>query len=168
MSTFALLGVVAVAGAIGGFVAALLSEDKGFVLPTQVKNTSGTIIRPGFVGLILVGAAAAAISFALYGPLASETVFGGPDAADSGVAEDGEDFGITLAALGGAVLIGVGGSKWLSSQVDAALLREAAAAAASKDGDDGAAIQIATARPNQALRLAQAMRPRSDRVADPD
>jgi hypothetical protein len=158
MSVFGLLAVVAGAGGVGGVVAALLSDDKGFWYPQKVKEATGVIFRPGFLGLILVGAAAAALSFALYGPLASETVVGGPESVDDAIAQDdGEDFGLTLAALGGAFLVGMGGSKWLSSQVDSKLLKDAASTAAAKDGAEEDAAEIANATPTQALRLAKAM-----------
>lgn len=160
MSIWAITGIVAIAGGIGGVVAALLSEDRGFVLPKGVEAGGSKILRPGFVGLILTGAIAAALSFALYGPLASSTVVGGPENADEEVVGDddsGADFGITLAALGGAVLVGAGGSKWLSSQVDKATVQAAASIAAGKDASAEKSAEIAKASPLQALRIAQAM-----------
>jgi hypothetical protein len=46
-----------VAGAVGGVVNALMS-DNGFVLP----KTAHGIIRPGYLGNVLIGAVAAGIS----------------------------------------------------------------------------------------------------------
>lgn len=158
MGVWAITGIVAIAGGIGGIVAAILSEDRGFVLPTKVGADGSSILRPGFVGLIIAGAVAAALSFALYGPLASNTVFGGPDNADAATDGDGsQDYGITLAALGGAVLVEAGGSKWLSTQVDKATAKAAASIAAAKDADADKSIQIANASPVQALNIAKAM-----------
>jgi hypothetical protein len=160
MSALTVLAVVAAAGAIGGIFAALLSEDRGFPLPSKVTTGGATIIRPGFLGLIAVGAIAAALSFALYGPLASETIVGGPDQADENIADDdSDDYGLTLAALAGACLVGMGGSKWLSSQVDAAILQVAASTAAAGHSDTNKAVSIATANPTRALGIARSMGP---------
>lgn len=152
MTAWEITGIVAVAGALGGVIAALMSEDKGFLLPTKVQDATGTIIRPGFLGLMIIGAAAAALSFALYGPLSNTTAFGSDH---SGLPR--QDYGITLAALGGAVLVGIGGSKWISSQVDKALLSQAAGTAAGKVKNAVVGTEIAQARPTEALKLAKAM-----------
>lgn len=153
MEFWQVLLVVAAAGAIGGVVAALLSEDRGFALPTKVTEATGTIIRPGFVGLIMIGAAAAALSWSLYGPFADKPVIGGPQ---TEVPEAG-NFGITPAALAGAVLVGTSGSKWLASQVDKALLKQAATAAAQGDPDGAKANEIGGAAPTEALRIARTL-----------
>jgi hypothetical protein len=118
-----LIGViVAAAGGIGGMIAAVLSEDKGFVRPTKVTAATGTVYRPGWTGLILTGASAALVSWGLYG----------------------------------AVLVGTGGSKWISSQVDKTLLQQAAGAAALADPATPAEAQtIATGTPLQALDTAK-------------
>lgn len=155
MTAWEITGLVAVAGALGGVIAAILSEDRGFVLPKKVDADGSTILRPGFVGLVVAGAVAAALSFALYGPLASATVFGGPDKAPGDDSSD--NYGITLAALGGAVLVGAGGSKWLSTQVDKVTVQAAASIAAGKNPDQAKATQLANASPNQALDIALAM-----------
>lgn len=152
MSVLETLLVVALAGAVGGILAALLSDDKGFVFPRPVRGENGTVTyRPGFLGLILVGACAAALSFALYGPLAGATVIGGPG---SPVDDSGNPYGLTLAALAGAVLIGTGGSKWLASQVDKVTLQQTAVTAARREPDLVHARQIAEATPSQALETA--------------
>lgn len=149
-------GAVAAAGAVGGVVAALLSEDKGFALPTRVRTSDGAragVIRPGFIGLILIGAVAATVSWALYGPAADVALLTtAPSGASLGSAN------LTLAAIGGAVLIGVGGSKWISGQVDKTLLRQTASVAAGKrPADPRSAHLIATAQPSLALKAAEEM-----------
>lgn len=150
-------GYIAAAGGIGGVVAALLSEDKGFVLPTRMTNAEDgsktNVIRPGFVGLILIGAIAATVSWALYGPAADLVLAStSPDVQAAGAAN------LTLAAIGGAVLVGAGGSKWISGQVDKTLLRQTASVAAGrKPADPQVAHLIATAAPSQALQAAQTM-----------
>ena len=160
MSVLGLLAVVAVFGAIGGVVAALTSDDKGFVLPAKVRDSQTTIIRPGFLGLVVVGAVAAAVSFALYGPLTGATAIGGPDP-QSG-SEPTDQYGLTLASLAGAVLVGAGGSKWLASQVDKQVLQEAAIVAASKNPDGAAATRMASGSPFDILGEAQRMETAKD------
>lgn len=153
---WAMAGGIAAAGCVGGVLAALLSEDKGFAFPRFVKITlpddskiTTNVLRPGFLGLILIGAVAATLSWALYGPLANEVIIG------TATASAGTATGVTLAALGGAALVGAGGSKWLSSQVDQALLRQTATvAAAKKPADAPTASAIATAAPSRALQAA--------------
>jgi len=145
--------VVAMAGMLGGIVAALLSEDKGLLLPSKVKGVVGTTYRPGFVGLMVVGAVAAVVSWGLYGPLANNTLFGGPRTGES----SRHDFGITVAAFVGAIGVGIGGAKWLSSYVDKTILHQAAGAAASGKADANVANQIRAAQPTEALRLARTL-----------
>jgi hypothetical protein len=150
-------GYIAAAGGLGGVVAALLSEDKGFVLPTRMTNAAdgskSNVIRPGFIGLILIGAIAATVSWALYGPAAGLVL-----ASTSTAAQTAGAANVTLAAIGGAVLVGAGGSKWISGQVDKTLLRQTASVAAGrKPADPNVAHLIATAAPSQALQAAQTM-----------
>lgn len=146
--------VVAGTGALGGIVAAVLSEDKGIVLPKRVSEGGSTIYRPGFVGLILVGALAAVVSWGLYGPLANDTLFGG-----KGTGEPARhDFGITVAAFVGAIGVGIGGSKWLASYVDKTILRQAAGTAADRAADSEIAREIRVAQPSRVLQLARTLK----------
>ena len=162
MSAWWLMLFVAIAVALGGVLAALVSEDKGFIRPTKVTEANGTVYRPGFIGLILVGATAAALSWSLYGPLADATVIGGPEPAVGQVSAD-NDYGLTLSALGSAVLVGMGGSKWLSSEVDKALLKQTATTAAQQDGSPSMALEVATSSPAEALK---AVTPDGEQVDD--
>jgi hypothetical protein len=156
-SLWEIAGYIAGAGGVGGVLAALLSEDKGFALPTRMTNTEdgskSNVIRPGFLGLILIGAVAATVSWALYGPAADLVLVStAPTGQAAGAAN------LTLVAIGGAVLVGVGGSKWISGQVDKTLLRQTASVAAGrKPADAQVAHLIATAAPSQALQAAQSM-----------
>jgi len=54
----------------------------------------------------------------------------------------------------GGLLVGVGGARWLSNEVDKKLLRAAASKAASGQPDDQKAIRISAAPPAEALRIA--------------
>jgi hypothetical protein len=56
--------LIGAAGALGGVESAVLSEDRGVALPTTVPIDRHTVVRPGFVGHVLVGAVAAFMSWA--------------------------------------------------------------------------------------------------------
>ena len=122
-----MLIATAVAGAIGGLVNAFMT-DNGFALPRVEKSEAGTIVRPGVFGNVGVGAVAAAISWGLYGPFASFVIVGNPDTGQNAPA----GIGLSLASFVGAILVGIGGAKWLTSQVDNKLLKAAAIGAAGK------------------------------------
>jgi hypothetical protein len=64
---------------------------------------------------------------------------------------------LSLSALAGAVLTGVGGARIITSEVDKRLLKAAAAEAAGAQPDAGKAAQIASANPASALNIAKAM-----------
>lgn len=153
MSLWTLLLIVCVAGGVGGVVNALLSDNQGFVLPhnVEVAPNHPRIFRPGFLGNILIGAIAAGISWGLYGPFAAYVVFG-----DSSAANTGAPF-LTLSSLVGAIVVGVGGARWLTNEVDKNVLHAAATYAAGKTADPAAAQQIALAPPSEALRVAAGM-----------
>jgi hypothetical protein len=145
--------VVAAAGAAGGIVSAFLSEDRGLPLPTKVPVDGTTVLRPGFVGHVVVGAIASFISWGLYGPLTDQVLIGSnPDGSPPA-----DDFGITAAAVAAATGVGVGGAKFLSNYVDKKLLQATASVAAGKTADPVAAGQLTHAMPTKALDIAQKM-----------
>ena len=61
---------------------------------------------------------------------------------------------IERASPGGAVLVGVGGARWLTNEVDKKPLRAAAGAAAGTPPSSDLAARISTASPAGALRMA--------------
>jgi hypothetical protein len=145
--------VIAAAGAAGGVVSAFLSEDRGFALPTAVPVDGTTVLRPGFLGHVVVGAFAAFISWGLYGPLTDQVLFGtNPDGTPPA-----DSLGITAAAVAAATGVGIGGAKFLSNYVDKKLLQATAAVAAGKTADPVAAGHLTHARPTQALDIARKM-----------
>jgi hypothetical protein len=154
MSVSILLLIVCVAGAVGGIVNALMT-DNGFIMPSKAAASSGSILRPGFIGNALIGAVAAGISWGLYGPLSGMFIFGDGATLSKNVAGA---LGISLASLVGAVLVGVGGARWLTNEVDKNLLKAAASKAASSQADATAAQKIALASPVRALDIAGSMR----------
>lgn len=140
-------------GLVGGLINALIS-DNGFLLPVAAETPDHVRIwRPGCVGNAFIGAVAAATSWGLYGPFAAAVVAGAPVPG----ASVAQTYGLTLAALASAVVVGVGGARWLTNEVDKKLLRSAASVAAGKAADAPRAAQIAASSPAGALMHAAAM-----------
>lgn len=129
------IGAIFAFGAIGGIVNALIS-DNGFIWPREVKGTKGDkIIKPGFVGNAIVGGVASFVSWSLYGPLAELPILGGmPDTEPLP--------GIPLSSIGGAILVGIGGSRWLTNEVDKKILKKTAVEAAKASANPVLAKQI--------------------------
>ena len=148
---------VFLAGALGGVVNAIMT-DNGFLIPKaeQVNGTT-SIYRPGYLGNVLMGAVAAIISWGLYGPLSAFYIAGTTEALTKNASP--EKVGLSLASLVGAVLIGIGGARWLTSEVDKSLLRAAATQAAGAQSSASASQQMALASPAQALDVARSMKP---------
>jgi hypothetical protein len=152
MSFWTLLAVVGTAGAVGGIINALLT-DNGFILPHPEDAEHGSILRPGFIGNILIGAVAATISWGLYGPFATAFIIASrPEGQPSPPGS-----GMSLSSVVGAVLVGIGGAKWLTNEVDKKLLRAAATEAAAGQSGLGASRRIAVASPAEALRIAKSL-----------
>jgi hypothetical protein len=154
-SIWLMLAFIALAGAVGGIANALMTEN-GFLMPRSEQTSGGsTIVRPGYLGNIFVGSVASIISWGLYGPLSSYFVAGTPEALNANSSP--ENVGLTLASLVGGLLVGVGGARWLSNEVDKNLLRAAAAQAAGKGASLSASQQISLASPAKALEIARSM-----------
>jgi hypothetical protein len=147
MSLWLMLGVIMLAGAAGGLLNAYFT-DNGFVWPKVELVGAFTITRPGFLGSMLVGGVAAAVSWGLYGPFAGMSIFGSTEAARPGAA-------LTVSALVGAVLVGIGGGRWLTDQADKSLLKATAAHAAQGKANPEASAAIAASRPAAALEIAR-------------
>jgi hypothetical protein len=146
-----LLLYVAIAGAVGGVVNSLLT-DNGFLLPKAEPAGSGTIYRPGWIGNVIVGTVAAVVSWGLYGPFASYyvAVTGEVEASASS-----DPIGLTLSSVVGAILIGIGGARWLTSAVDEKLLRAAGARAAGDPASADTVEAFALSRPVAVLRAVE-------------
>ncbi len=156
VSIWIMFFIVLIAGAVGGAVNALMT-DNGFLVPKMEKVDEKTsIFRPGYLGNILIGAVAAVVSWGLYGPLSPYYIIGTEQALAANALP--ETVGLTLAALVGAIMIGIGGARWLTSEVDKNLLRATAAQAASSKPSAAASQQIAIATPAQALNVARMMK----------
>ena len=144
MSLWLMILIIFAAGAVGGIVNALLS-DNGFILPKPEKIGENQIIRPGFLGNILISGIASCVSWGLYGPFATFNMAG--SAAADGVV-------LTLSSLVGAILIGIGGARWLTNEVDKTILKAAASEAAAGPANIDVSRNIALATPMDAYRIA--------------
>ncbi|MHC1687041.1 MAG: hypothetical protein AB9879_04970 [Methanothrix sp.] len=150
MSMLMPIGIIMASGAVGGIINALVS-DNGFIKPREETAGDVTIIRPGFAGNILLGAAAAFISWGLYGAFSNAVVYGSVAGVGS------EEITVSISAIAGAVLVGIGGARWLTNEVDKKLLRTAAAAAAASKASFDDSQKIAVATPAQAFNIAKKM-----------
>jgi hypothetical protein len=148
MPLLSAVGIVFLAGFIGGLLNAFMS-DNGFGLPTLADG----IRRPGWLITAFIGGVAAVVSWGLYGPFTSYYVIGSAPVG----APSTDTFGLTLGALATAVLVGIGGARWLTDHVDKQLLRAAAVVAARKVANQPRANEIATATPARALELTNLM-----------
>ncbi len=111
MSIWAVLGIVCLAGAIGGLINNFTSDPS----PTKPTSEAGVFL-PGFISHVFLGAVAAGLSWALYGPAnqATVAVIGSP----APQAAQNQTYSLTLAALAGAVLVGIGGANWIANEVN--------------------------------------------------
>jgi hypothetical protein len=152
MLIWSILGAVCFAGAIGGLINALLT-DNGFALPQSKKLDDGvSVLRPGCLGNILVGAIAAGVSWGLYGPLATFDIIGTKEALKS---NPPEEISLSLSSLAGAILVGIGGARWLTNEVDKTLLKAAASKAITAPASPEAAGLMALATPAGAWDIAE-------------
>ncbi len=61
ISIWLLLLIVCAAGAVGGLINGLLS-DNGFILPRSEQLDQLSVLHPGFLGNMLIGTVAAGLS----------------------------------------------------------------------------------------------------------
>lgn len=143
VSVWEILGAVAGAGAIGGFVNALLSDNAGLVLP---KLDNG-IVRLGILGNLILGTFAAVVTWGLYGPLKDAVILGTHPPGEVAAT-------LTVTALVGAALAGAGGARVITNEIDKRFLRNAGASIAMKQPDPALAVMMATASPAAAAKKA--------------
>ena len=132
--------IIVACGAGGGFVNVFIG-DSGLHLP---KIETGVFL-PGFIGIVLIGMAAALGSWA---SMKGATLIGA----------DARPLTLSTMDIANAMLIGFGGAKWWKSEIEKDILQKTAAVAANKQADPEAAAVIATASPLNALRAAINMR----------
>jgi hypothetical protein len=144
------LGIILLGGAVGGIINAIIS-DNGFVKPREETIDNVCIVRPGIAGNILLGATAAFISWGLYGSYSGFLLFG--DTISMGA----EELNLSLSAIAGAILVGIGGARWLTNEVDKTLLKTAAVTAAASRPSFEESQRIVVATPAQAFNIAKGM-----------
>ena len=135
MSFWVLLGLVIAAGAVGGLIGSCVNGNPASVF----ANWQGLIIN------MLIGAVAASLSWLLYGS-ASQTQIGATT-----------EITMTASTLGGAVLVGMVGSAWLTKTIGQKLFQQAAAAAAIAEPSLDLAARMLTESPADALKSAKDM-----------
>ena len=148
MSVLQLSLVIFTMGCLGGMVNALIS-DNGFMLPKTISTGEARLWKPGFLVNLLVGGIAAFVSWGLYGPLSAAYIF------SSSPIDPLPATGLTLASVAGAILVGIGGARWLTNEVDKKLLQAAASNAANRASEPQMAAQILMASPEQALHMTE-------------
>lgn len=146
------LAIIVAAGAVGGIINALLT-DNGFVLPKPKVSDTGTIWLPGILGNLILGGVGAAVSWALYGPVSAYVILGSSGQTTAQIVI------LTLSALAGAVLVGAAGARWWSSEVDKKLLQSAAGNAAAAKAAPEIVAKIMAASPQKAFEIAAALPP---------
>ncbi|MFB3766623.1 MAG: hypothetical protein ACE14P_15445 [Methanotrichaceae archaeon] len=150
MSLLIILAAILLSGAVGGIFNAIIS-DNGFIWPREENINNVSIFRPGFVGNIILGAVASFISWGLYGAYGSAVIYGPQTGAGAG------DFGLSISTLAGSLLVGIGGARWLTNEVDKSLLRTAAVTAAAGRQSFYDSQRIAVSTPAQAFNIAKRM-----------
>jgi hypothetical protein len=150
MSVWIPLGVILLSGAVGGIINAIIS-DNGFVKPREETIDNVSIVRPGVCGNMLLGSVAAFISWGLYGSYSGALILGATTVSGS------EELNLSLSTISGAILIGIGGARWLTNEVDKSLLKTAAITAAASKPSHEDSQRMVVATPAQAFNIAKGM-----------
>lgn len=135
-----IIAVIAAIGAAGGFVNVFIG-DSGLHWP----KTEDKAWQPGFLGVVIVGSAAAVgswatlRSFELIGPNAASLV-------------------LTTGDVANALVIGFGGAKWFKSESEKDVLQKAGGIVARKKGHEDVAQAFFTGTPREALHAAEIMK----------
>jgi hypothetical protein len=115
-----------------------------------VKQGNVTVAyQIGIVGNMATSAVAALVSWGLYGPSSGALLVGSVPAGSIAV-----PLTLSVGTLATAILIGYGGARWLTNEVDKRVLKAAASAAAAGAADEDKATQIANSSPREAFRIA--------------
>jgi hypothetical protein len=133
--------LITLAGGIGGVINAFVT-DNGFPLP---RRESG-IWCPGAISNVLIGAFAAFASWSFYGSGAS---------VDLAHESERAVLSLKFSALAGALLVGVGGARWITNEVDKRLLKESVKVVANKSLSSQECDQILKGPARQVLKTVQ-------------
>jgi hypothetical protein len=153
MSPWILVGfaaVVAGAGALGWLVNTIMVNNRSLLSEEMaeagVNKKSSDAARLYAINLIL-GAAAACISWLAYGPYSTLYIVG-----KGGITP--EEYGVTAVSLATAFFIGMGGTKWLQSERDKGRWQAAASDAARAKSSPELARNLSLASSEQAPQIA--------------
>jgi hypothetical protein len=135
-------------GAFGGFLNAVIGRG-GLLVPSIVATDEGRIIRPGFIGNVLVGIAAAFIAWFLYDQIVDLVLVGGT--------EERPVLSLTAGDMAGALLAGFTGGRLLTDRAEKRLFKASASEAAGKGKDEQAARRIMGATGMEALKIARGL-----------
>lgn len=149
-------GIVFLLGLVGGAVNALVPGIAG---SEPQPNAGSNVGAPGVLGNALIGGAAALISWGMHGPVSAMVIFSVPSAASARPPGDPTVQAtpqpvLTVVGACSALLMGIGGARWISSEVARVQLREAGRLAAMSNPNQHLATMIATAPPAAALHAA--------------
>jgi hypothetical protein len=142
MSPWICIAIIVFAGGLGGFANALLGGEG-----IPLSRWKDGIWCPGIIGNTFVGSMAAFISWGLYGSGS------GVDLAIANNPRTGVN--LTIGAFAGAMLVGVGGARWLSNEVDKKFLRETVVESGKRNLSPEDSKEIANASPRKALAIAR-------------
>jgi hypothetical protein len=153
-------GIVFLLGIVGGSVNALMPG----ITSSEPQSDAGPRVGVlNVLGNALIGGAAALISWGMHGPVSAMVILSVP-AADS-ASQPGNPTAratpqpvLTVVGACSALLMGIGGARWISSEVARVQLREAGRLAAMSNPNQHLATMIATAPPAAALDAAIAER----------
>jgi hypothetical protein len=101
--------LIFVAGCIGGLLNSAVTGE--FKLP--YRDREARVYRPGWVGTVLIGGVAAAASWGIYGPVAQVVMIGPGPALEPA---------LRVAEFFGAVVLGFGGGRWFTAELDRVVL----------------------------------------------
>ncbi|MFZ0659143.1 MAG: hypothetical protein WAM05_10520 [Candidatus Binataceae bacterium] len=101
------IGWIVLAGLVGGLLNGYFASE-GLVMPRRERLPDGqTILRPGFIGNVIVGAITAVVLTSLYSPIGAIKL---------GTALT-QSYDLTVGAVIGAFLNGLGGARLLTQEV---------------------------------------------------
>jgi len=155
MSLLCISIIIGAAGAFGGLLNAVQLTYRGSSTVDVAANTGpATSYGPrkwfrDFGYCILLGFAAGVLSWSLYGPYTLENVF-----QNQPQTQTPRLFDLPLGTLGTAVIVGLGGSRWLTNEVDKKLLQAAVVDASRKPGNAELSAKLIDASPEQVRNLA--------------
>lgn len=160
MSPIEPFSIIILSGAAGGIINAIIT-DNGFILPREETSEKASIIIPGIVANLLMGAAAGFLYWGLTESNSISVVWG---TTTPGVNE----IKVTVYGIAMSLLAGMAGARYLTNEVDKRLLKAAAVTAAASLPSDEGAQMMAKASPLQMLRIARRMLPGAKRDAKMD